>query len=341
MRGHVAAQNEGYRRGMVLGLTMAEIMFLLVFVLLLIMTGVLKTMKDQIVDLRTANAGLTEKLEVAKRDLAEKQEFVNAAKELKDLGVNKDVLQTAVALIKEVSEAVDSKNSADLVEVLREIRKQFKVAPPKIPEDWQMLRRMRDEVKNLGGIELIAQQLNELKVLREDTKAKGKNDLPPLIRLSEADGFHFQLGKSELTPEFEAFLRDKVIPLLVQRKQDYDVDVIEVVGHTDLVPMTGLQASNLDMKLRDSLRGDGSVAALVPADNAGLGMSRSVAVARILLDDPRLKELKIIPLSAAQLVDLDENLDTEAGDSTSANEKRRRIEIRLRRSSKTQTLIPE
>lgn len=334
MRGHVAAQNEGYRRGMVLGLTMAEIMFLLVFVLLLIMTGVLKSMKDQVIDLRTANAELNHKL-------AEKQEFVDAAKELKDLGVDKEVLQTAVTLIREVSEAVKSKNSADLVEVLRKIRNQLKVAPPKIPEDWQKLVRMKETVEKLGGVELIAQQLNELKVLREEAKAKGKNDLPPLIRLSEADGFHFQLGKSELTPEFEAFLREKVIPLLVQRKQDYDVDVIEVVGHTDLVPMTGLQASNLDMKLRDSLRGAGPVAALVPADNAGLGMSRSVAVARILLDDPRLKDLKIIPLSAAQLVDLDENLDTEAGDSTSANEKRRRIEIRLRRSSKTQTLTPE
>lgn len=319
---------------MVLGLTMAEIMFLLVFVLLLIMTGVLKSMKDQVVDLRTANAELNNKL-------AEKQEFVDAAKELKDLGVDKEVLQTAVTLIREVSEAVKSKNSADLVEVLRKIRNQLKVAPPKIPEDWQNLVRMKEAVEKLGGVELIAQQLNELKVLREEAKAKGKNDLPPLIRLSEADGFHFQLGKSELTPEFEAFLREKVIPLLVQRKQDYDVDVIEVVGHTDLVPMTGLQASNLDMKLRDSLRGAGPVAALVPADNAGLGMSRSVAVARILLDDPRLKDLKIIPLSAAQLVDLDENLDTEAGDSTSANEKRRRIEIRLRRSSKTQTLTPE
>lgn len=334
MRGHVAAQNEGYRRGMVLGLTMAEIMFLLVFVLLLIMTGVLKSMKDQVVDLRTANAELNHKL-------AEKQEFVDAAKELKDLGVDKEVLQTAVTLIREVSEAVKSKNSADLVEVLRKIRNQLKVAPPKIPEDWQKLVRMKETVEKLGGVELIAQQLNELKVLREEAKAKGKNDLPPLIRLSEADGFHFQLGKSELTPEFEAFLREKVIPLLVQRKQDYDVDVIEVVGHTDLVPMTGLQASNLDMKLRDSLRGAGPVAALVPADNAGLGMARSVAVARILLDDPRLEGLKIIPLSAAQLVDLDENLDTEAGDSTSSNEKRRRIEIRLRRSSKTQTLTPE
>ena len=47
MKSHVTENVKGYRRGVVLGLTMAETMFLLVFILLLIMNGVLQSAKKE------------------------------------------------------------------------------------------------------------------------------------------------------------------------------------------------------------------------------------------------------------------------------------------------------
>jgi flagellar motor protein MotB len=197
---------------------------------------------------------------------------------------------------------------------------------------------MKAAVERLGGLELIEKKVAELGTLQKELAEKKSDDLPPLIRLSEADGFHFQLGRSELSKDFDTFLRTKVIPLLLDMTKKYSVDVIEVVGHTDPVPMSGLQPSNLDAELRNTLLGSSLVANLTPADNAGLGMSRAVAVSRVLLENQELKQLRIVPLSAAQLIDLNEQLDTTTKIATEGQKERRRIEIRLRRATGTQAL---
>jgi hypothetical protein len=72
------------------------------------------------------------------------------------------------------------------------------------------------------------------------------------------------------------------------------------------------------------------VASLTPADNAGLGLARAVAVVSVLRQSPLLDGYKIIPLSGAQLVNTDETLALEA--SPDDVQQRRRIEIRLRKS---------
>jgi hypothetical protein len=111
--------------------------------------------------------------------------------------------------------------------------------------------------------------------------------------------------------------------------KEFDVDVIEVVGHTDEQPI-GLKQSNLDRELTSVLRNNAEVSRLTPADNAGLGLSRAVAVASVLLTDSSLAPYKVIPLSGAQLIKNDETLAT---DNIPANDReRRRIEIRLRKS---------
>jgi len=110
----------------------------------------------------------------------------------------------------------------------------------------------------------------------------------------------------------------------------YDVDVIEVVGHTDERPIGIRQLSNLDRELPSVLKSSSSVASLTPADNAGLGLARAVAVVSVLRQSPLLDGYKIIPLSGAQLVNTDETLALEA--SPDDVQQRRRIEIRLRKS---------
>jgi hypothetical protein len=69
---------------------------------------------------------------------------------------------------------------------------------------------------------------------------------------------------------------------------------------------------------------------LLWADNAGLGLSRALAVVELLSADPRLHSFRILPLSAAQLIGIDGRFTRWDGPGDVPE--RRRIEIRMRKS---------
>ena len=77
--------------------------------------------------------------------------------------------------------------------------------------------------------------------------------------------------------------------------------------------------------------GGADAGALQWADNAGLGLARALAVVKILASDARLAAFRILPLSGAQLIDTDGRLTH--WDGASDVRERRRIEIRMRKSS--------
>jgi flagellar motor protein MotB len=163
-----------------------------------------------------------------------------------------------------------------------------------------------------------------------------KNDghrWPPIISLSEAQGYYFKSGSAELSETFRLTLLQKTPEEILKNILLYDVDVIEVVGHTDEQPV-GLRASNLDRNLSSVLTNTAPVAALQPADNAGLGLARAVSVVSVLRQVPALASYKIIPLSGAQLVNTDETLAISP--QPLDVRQRRRIEIRLRKSTPQQ-----
>ncbi len=161
-------------------------------------------------------------------------------------------------------------------------------------------------------------------------------DLPPILTLREDRGFRFESGSALLSEQAAGKLHDETVRQLVDLVGRYDVDVIEVIGHTDEQPVGTSHVSNLDQSLLDVF-GGGPVESLSPADNAGLGLARAVSVARLLKTDARLSGIEILPLSAAQLVRPDGRLTAGGG----GNEPdRRRIEIRLRRSVETREAAP-
>ena len=89
--------------------------------------------------------------------------------------------------------------------------------------------------------------------------------------------------------------------------------------------------SNLDEKLIPALANSYPVEFLRSTDNAGLAIARAVAVVRVLRTDSRMKGVTVLPLSGAQLiVPIDRAAD---GTATASDQSRRRIEIRLRRST--------
>jgi outer membrane protein OmpA-like peptidoglycan-associated protein len=149
---------------------------------------------------------------------------------------------------------------------------------------------------------------------------------PPIVTLREADGFYFRPGSSQVSPRFAHQLKARIAPRLKMLATRYDARTIEVIGHTDEVPV-GRTGANLDQTLVEDFIGKPGREP-IPADNAGLGLARAVAVARALRSDGVGDGFVIVPLSAGPFLKPD---DKVTGGGGGADESRRRIEIRLRR----------
>lgn len=288
-------QDKAYRRGLVLGLTIAEVMILLLFVLLMALAAALQSRDRQIAAINAgAGARLIEAIQKAYPQVENPDDYF---KELvKALEVRK---QVEAAGLTEAGESLLAN-----AELGREVR--AAAAKAKMSDPAQLIA---------AGAAAAA------------TGKKGQ--WPPFFSLSEAGGYYFDSGKATLRPEFDRNLRVEVIPLLAQAVRDYDVDVIEVIGHTDEVPMSG--QSNLDGNLIEASMNRFPIEGLRSTDNAGLAMARAVAVVNVLRADKRLGGLAILPLSGAQMIiPVDRMAD---GTSRGSDQTRRRIEIRLRKST--------
>lgn len=187
------------------------------------------------------------------------------------------------------------------------------------------------------------------------TLAKALNEKPPLIPLTETESFLFPTGSYGLSQDFLDRLDRKYVNEVKPTIKAFDVNVVEVIGHTDGQP-SGRRASNLDWRLQtvapqgkftkfagfqsdsnadlDLLLGGGSaLAGLVPGSNADLGLLRAMAVGQYLqvrLEQDQLP-VQIRPYSAASLLDPQGNFNPAATVSDSV---RRRIEIRFTRSNR-------
>jgi hypothetical protein len=153
-------------------------------------------------------------------------------------------------------------------------------------------------------------------------------ETPPIITLAEARGYTFGSGSADLSPEFRDLLVSNVIPQVVEASTTYGATVVEVVGHTDESPIRSATPSNLDGRLLPYLDGAPGEP-LHAADNAGLGLARAAAVARVIRTHPESEGLIVIPMSAAQTTDRGDIVAAAGGPLN--EQARRRIEIRLRR----------
>lgn len=291
-----ARQLKPYRRGLILGLTMAEIMILIIFLLLMAMTSALAKKEEQIKQL----SGGSETQEL----LAQLQErFPNA--------------KTPEDFFKELTLAADAKERLDSLTNEAGLR-----------EDLIQDAAIGAEVSELAE----RSGRDPLDVIRDAmgaSKLGKRGEWPPFISLSEADGYFFESGSARLQPAFERALRTTTTAKLLSIVRDYGVNVIEVIGHTDEVPMVG--SSNLDTTLIPAMQGRLGVGALQPTDNAGLAIARATSVAKILRADRRFAGVTILPLSGAQMIEPVDRLAD--GRSAGDDQRRRRIEIRVRRST--------
>ncbi len=342
----IGRQTASYRQGLVLGLTMAEIMLLLAFCLL-IAVGValanerlkrehalqrLKTVEqiavsdENFIGTIRKNPRLAELVDQAAGPASpgEIDEFWRKLVESNDFVSEMERRGVPLAALREESGAIAALQHADAKTDPDKLTKALALAAAidgALPPDARLSPREIAELlkKGMAAAEKPA-----------ESAGTGRHDWPPIINLSEADGHYFATGSADLTPDFADELRTVVVARLLQIAEEFDVDVIEVIGHTDEQPVSN-HLSNLDRNLPAVTRGENNPGVLQWADNAGLGLARALAVVKVLSADPRLKSFRILPLSAAQLIGTDGKLTRWDGQGDVRE--RRRIEIRMRKSA--------
>ncbi|HEY6257514.1 MAG TPA: hypothetical protein VIY51_17150 [Xanthobacteraceae bacterium] len=343
----IGRQTSSYRQGLVLGLTMAEIMLLLVFCLLIAVGVALSTERAKRDDalsrlkrVETTAAANAKTIDSIKRNtrLAELLDRSKATQSDIDDFWHK-LVESNEAVAKMESQGVslsafeeESKSAARLRQLMAQ-----GIDPDKVAKQVALASAIEAilaerKLGNLTPEQLAALLDKALEAAKPapppppETK-KGHN-WPPIINLSEAGGYYFATGSAELTPNFANELRTVVVDKLLEIADSYDVDVIEVIGHTDEQPVNG-RSSNLDRNLAAVTTGS-AAGVLQWADNAGLGLARALSVVERLSADPRLRNFRILPLSAAQLINTDGRITR--WDNHGDVRERRRIEIRMRKS---------
>jgi flagellar motor protein MotB len=346
MSNTIGNQTAAYRQGLVLGLTMAEIMLLLVFCLLIAVGVALANERAKldaaVVRLQKAETAVT--TAAADHALADpikrNPRLVELLHRAASSGSRRDVDQFWRHLV----ESNDIVAGMERQGIERTALKEQSSALAKLQ---QMLKDGIDPDKAAKGAALAsaidesaavnaAAKLTPAQVIAliekglSNTSGSGGHNWPPIINLSEAAGYYFATGSADLTADFAWELRTIVVDRLLAIAESFDVDVIEVIGHTDEQAVAP-RPSNLDRNLPAVTSGQADAVVLQWSDNAGLGLARALAVVKVLSGDVRLKNFRILPLSAAQLVGTDGKLTRWDGQGDVRE--RRRIEIRTRKQT--------
>lgn len=306
--GSIGESERGHRRGVVLGFTLAELMLLLLFCLLLVSAGVV-IQKDKEIDALKATAvapnltsGKLVALETAQLRLGKLLAALFPAGVPAMTGPQVDKLWQELVLAKQAQD----------------------IAGP----DSEKLAARIAALKAAGLLDKSPAELVAL--ARRTPLSPGKADWPPIITLGDND-YRFGTGSALITTAFAGRLEGEVADKVAGLLSRYDADVVEIIGHTDEQKIYPSRPGNLDTEAIAAAHGQFPTDGLIPLDNAGLGLARAVAVANILRDSGKLAGAKLVPMSAAQLVLPGDVLSD--GSQNGQDPGRRRIEIRVRRTT--------
>lgn len=348
IRPSIQRDSVSYRQGLILGLTMAETLLLLIFCLMLGLITYLQQAEEQ----RDKAQQSAETLSLELASIKERNDKLE-----RRFSQEKPELVIDPAIVESLLEIAGGFDTLKIDETWQRIVRNdetvrsliAKGLDPASLNDVQ-IQQLSQPLANPGILDTAMQKAGMLdKIVAEVAESAGRlvdlpeiaslaiagaksggHQWPPIISLSEAGGYSFAVGSATLTPQFRDKIKGLVIERLLETARQYDVDIIEVVGHTDEQPI-GSRASNLDLELTKVIQGRSPIENLIPGDNAGLGLARAVSVVSLLNSDGRLSNLSILPLSGAQLIQVNETLISRQ-DGANAKD-RRRIEIRLRKSN--------
>ena len=383
----IAEAGNSYRRGVIFGLTMAEILLLLIFCLLLFMatldekieelTKFNETLESQNYEylkenkiLLAQNARYKENIDVLGQDTSVPVEVYEVVTKMDDEELFKFVENSELAStlspedFNEVFEkaeqwdTVTNQPQNPKVDIITDLAKELKPEQlNKLIENAYVASQTDAEILDAAleefnkpkekppepalapidpKIRELAESvsLDDLKLLAEgkmEEKVEAGNNWPPIISLPEAENYSFKLGSAQLTESFKGQLSNEIVNQILQTLAEYDADLIEVIGHTDLQPMSMARVTNLDKSALEYFETPDKVL-LRARDNAGLGYARALSVTKHLLQTPELKDYTILPYSAAQMVTPNHTITTK--DDKFDSSQLRRIEIRVRRQNR-------
>jgi outer membrane protein OmpA-like peptidoglycan-associated protein len=383
----IAEAGNSYRRGVIFGLTMAEILLLLIFCLLLFMatldekieelTKFNETLESQNLEylrenkiLLAQNARYKENIDVLGQDTSVPVEVYEVVTKMDDEELFKFVENSELASTlspEDFSEVFEKAEQWDTVtnqpqnpkvDIITDLAKELKPEQlNKLIENAYVASQTDAEVLDAAleefnkpkekppepalapidpKIRELAESvsLDDLKLLAEgkmEEKVEAGNNWPPIISLPEAENYSFKLGSAQLTESFKGQLSNEIVNQILQTLSEYDADLIEVIGHTDLQPMSMARVTNLDKSALKYFETPDKIS-LRARDNAGLGYARALSVTKHLLQTPELKDYTILPYSAAQMVTPNHTITTK--DDKFDSSQLRRIEIRVRRQNR-------
>ena len=383
----IAQAGNSYRRGVIFGLTMAEILLLLIFCLLLFMatldekieelTKLNETLESQNLEysrenkiLLAQNVRYKENIDALGQDTSVPIEVYEVVTKMDDEELFKFVENSELASTlspEDFSEVFEKAEQWDTVtnqpqnpkvDIITDLAKELKPEQlNKLIENAYVASQTDAEVLDAAleefnkpkekppepalapidpKIRELAESvsLDDLKLLAEgkmEEKVEAGNNWPPIISLPEAENYSFKLGSAQLTESFKGQLSNEIVNQILQTLAVYDADLIEVIGHTDLQPMSMARVTNLDKSALEYFETPDKVL-LRARDNAGLGYARALSVTKHLLQTPELKDYTILPYSAAQMVTPNHTITTKNDKFDSSQ--LRRIEIRVRRQNR-------
>ena len=232
--------------------------------------------------------------------------------------------------IVEKEHIVENKKFSDENIKLSEENKKLSEENKKLSDDVAKLSEENKKPSEEG-----AKLSEENKKLSEENKKlseenKRLSDKPPIIELTEAKNYTFESGSYELSNNFKKKLTSETIPGLEKILKKYDVDTIEIIGHTDGQIVEEKNKSNLDKYLEKVNSGDSSIK-LKFGSNADLGLIRALAVKNFLLSKTQKKlSINYRIYSAAQLIPPSKDVLKDTIKEPNKNCRQcRRIEIRF------------
>ncbi len=193
----------------------------------------------------------------------------------------------------------------------------------------ELARQVKDLQAKTNQADDLKQQVAVLQ--RQLKSAHTPGGAPPIILIQNTGAYQFASGSAELPVALNSYVRGKLVDEIESNAKAYQIDVVEVIGHTDGQPNGGV-SSNLDENLEKVARGQIPTHNLHAGSNADLGLMRSLELVRglrfIQRQGTRLKDLEFRAYSAAQLILPTGGL---AQINQQSDPKRRRIEIRFTR----------
>ncbi len=199
-------------------------------------------------------------------------------------------------------------------------------------------KKIKEEIKNL---EIRNQELQINNQALQEAIAKDRKDFPPNITIKNTNKYAFPLSQATLPPALKIHISGEIVPKIKDYFKKYDINTIEVIGHTDGVKVSG--TSNLDQLLNRVATENREIGELQAGSNADLGLMRALAVVKALQNEEQLlqvfkaqgldKDKVFRAYSAAQLYLLNRKIAPPYAD---INQESRRIQIRFTKLSDEQ-----